>query len=105
MFIVDDLLLLPLRGVHWIAREIHAACQEDLAGEAENITAELRDLYLMFEAGRIIEAEFNAKEKELLDRLDKIEERTPVVEAEDSLPEEEVEMDRVESPPKAPVTV
>ena len=75
MLIIDDILLFPFRSIFWIFREIHNAAQQELATEAEAITAELSELYMMLETGKISEEEFNAREKELLDRLDELEER------------------------------
>lgn len=75
MFLIDDILLSPLRGILWIAREVDKAAEEELANESETIKADLSELYLMLEAGRITEEEFDAREKKLLDRLDEISER------------------------------
>jgi len=74
MLILDDILFFPIKGLFWIFREIHNAAQEDLVNEAEAITAQLSELYMMLETGRISEAEFDLREKELLDRLDELEE-------------------------------
>jgi len=73
MFLVDDLLLSPVKGVLWIFREIHDAAQQELAGESEAITVALSELYMKLETGQISEAEFDAQEKVLLDRLDRLE--------------------------------
>jgi len=81
MFILDDLLLLPFRGVHWIAREIDDAAQQEKANEAQAITTELSELYKELESGGITEADFDAREKKLLDRLEEIEERTTRIES------------------------
>ncbi|MBI5419297.1 MAG: gas vesicle protein GvpG [Deltaproteobacteria bacterium] len=75
MFLVDDILLSPLRGFYWIVREVHKAAEEELANESEVIKADLSELHRMLEAGRITGQEFDAREKELLDRLDTISER------------------------------
>jgi hypothetical protein len=75
MFLIDDILLAPARGVLWIFEEIHKAAEEELANESESITAELRNLYLQLETDTITEKEFDMEEKILLDRLDAIEER------------------------------
>jgi len=75
VILVDDLLKLPITSVLWIFREIHHAAQEELANESESITAELRQLYMMLETGRISEEEFTAGERTLLERLDRIQER------------------------------
>lgn len=72
MFLIDDILLSPLKGVLWIVEKVHDAAKEEMEGESARITAELSELYMMLETGRITEAEFDAKEKILLDRLDAI---------------------------------
>jgi hypothetical protein len=91
MLIVDDLLLFPVRGIFWIFREIHNAAQQEIAGEAESITAQLSELYMMLETKRITEQEFDEREKALLERLDKIQEYGAHLEDEDAEDEEEVE--------------
>jgi len=70
MFLVDDILLSPVKGVLWVFREIHDAAQQELAGESETITAALSELYMRLETGQITEEVFDAQEKTLLDRLD-----------------------------------
>jgi hypothetical protein len=60
MLLVDDILLFPVHSIMWVFREI---------------TEQLRVLYMQLETGRITEAEFDAREKLLLDRLDAIESR------------------------------
>ena len=72
MFLVDDLLLSPIKGIFWVFREIHDAAQQELAGESEAITAALSELYMRLETGQITEGEFDAREKALLDRLDRL---------------------------------
>ena len=72
MFLIDDLLLSPVKGVLWVFREIHDAAQQELAGESEAITAALSELYMKLETGQITETEFDAQEKVLLDRLDRL---------------------------------
>ena len=72
MFLVDDLLLSPVKGIFWLFKEIHDAAEQELAGEGEAITAALSELYMKLETGQITEAEFDARETELLDRLDRL---------------------------------
>lgn len=74
MLLVDDLLLAPLSGFLWVVEKVHDAAREEMAHEADAITEELRQLYLMLEAKQIAEADFDARERELLDRLDAIRE-------------------------------
>ena len=75
MVLVDDLLTFPIRSLFWIFREIHNSAQQELANESESITAELSDLYMRLETGKISEEEFAGEEKTLLDRLDRMQER------------------------------
>jgi hypothetical protein len=75
MVLVDDLLTFPIRSLFWVFREIHNAAQEELANESESITAELSNLYMRLETGRISEEEFAKEEKILLERLDRRQER------------------------------
>jgi hypothetical protein len=72
MFLVDDLLMSPVKGILWVFREINDAAQQELAGESEAITSALTELYMKLETGQITEAEFDAQEKVLLDRLDQL---------------------------------
>ncbi len=89
MLLLDDLLLSPARSLVWVFREIHNAAQQALADESNALTAELSELYMLLDTGRITESEFDAREKELLDRLDEINERNSGIEDEDD--DEEVE--------------
>ncbi len=72
MLILDNLLLSPLM---WIFKEINDTVQKEQAGEAESVTRSLSELYMQLETGNITEAEFEARETLLLDRLDAIHER------------------------------
>lgn len=79
MFLIDDLLMSPVKGVLWVFKEIHDAAEQELAGEGEAITAALSELYMKLETGQLTEAEFDAQEKVLLDRLDRLQaEEEPV---------------------------
>ena len=90
MFLIDDILLAPARGLFWIFKEIHHAVEEEQANEAEAITIKLSELYMMLETGQMTEAEFDAAEKALLDRLDAIKERADGGQEEEEEDEEEV---------------
>ncbi|WP_163833113.1 gas vesicle protein GvpG [Spartinivicinus ruber] len=74
MFLIDDLLLAPYKGVKWIFKEIHRLTQEELENESEQITQALTELYRKLEAGEITEEEFDDGEQQLLNRLDEIDE-------------------------------
>ncbi len=83
MFLLDDILLFPVKGVASLGQKILDAAQQEFANEAEAVRTQLSELYLMLETGKITEAEFDAQEKELLDRLDAIEARGSEAEEED----------------------
>lgn len=70
MILIDKLLLSPIWGTIWIAKKIQQAIEEEEGDPREAITAQLSELYMMLETGRITQEEFDAKETELLDRLD-----------------------------------
>ena len=89
MFIVDDILFSPVRSIFWIFRELHNAARVELESEADSITDELSELYMMLETGKITESEFDAREKELLDRLDEIREQGSQIEEDEDEQEKE----------------
>ncbi len=70
MLLVDDILFFPVKGLFWVFDEIQNAAEEELKGDASAITGQLQQLYVKLESGSITEAEFEASEAELLDRLD-----------------------------------
>ncbi len=72
MLLVDDVLFSPIKSIFWIFREIHNAAHQEKANEAESLTAELSELYMMLETGRITEEQFDEREGQILDRLDEI---------------------------------
>ncbi len=74
MLILDDILFFPITGILWTFRELHNAVMQELDSEADSITAQLSELYMMLETGEITQGEFDEKEKKLLDRLDEIQE-------------------------------
>ena len=73
MFLIDDILLSPAKGLFYIFKQIHKAAEEEFLDE-ESVSAELSELYMMLETGKITEEEVNNRESELLNRLEQIEE-------------------------------
>ncbi len=101
MFLIDNLLLSPVKGVLWVFREIHDAAQQELAGESEAITAALSELYMKLEIRQITETEFDAQEKVLLDRLDRLQaaEKASASEKKPGKPRPKAKHTRRKSPP------
>ncbi len=79
MLIVDDILLFPIKGINWVFKQIHDIAEEELEGEADRIRENLTDLYMLLETGQITEEEFEQQEKELLDRLDSLQEEDDMI--------------------------
>jgi hypothetical protein len=70
MFLLDDILLAPLKGLTLVCRKVHDAAQEDLEAQEKAVLATLADLYHEIETGRIGDDEFNIRESGLIDRLE-----------------------------------
>ena len=83
MFLIDDVLLAPIHGVVWLGRQIQEAAEKEQAGESDELTAQLSELYMKLETGQITEEQFDAQEKVLLDRLDRIQETATRIVAEE----------------------
>ena len=75
MFLLDDILLSPIKGLAMVCQKVHDAAQEDRKQQESAVLAQLAELYQQFEQGGIGDADFNAKETELLDRLEEAGER------------------------------
>jgi hypothetical protein len=69
MFLIDDLLTLPVKGFLGIFKKIHEMAEQELSDETYLLET-LMALRLRFELDEINEEEYNRQEKELLARLD-----------------------------------
>ena len=71
MFLIDSILLAPLKGVIWMGEKLGDMAQKELSDKGR-IKEELMALQLRFELDEINEEEYDKRETELLDRLDAI---------------------------------
>ncbi|MEI7750832.1 MAG: gas vesicle protein GvpG [Candidatus Omnitrophota bacterium] len=71
MFIIDDILLSPLKGIIWIGKKINEVADKEFSDEGL-IKERLMELQMRFELDKISEKEYTEKESELLERLDSI---------------------------------
>ena len=71
MFLIDSILLAPVKGVIWLGKKVNEVGEKKLYDEG-SIKEELMALQLQFELDEISEREYDEKEQELLDRLDAI---------------------------------
>lgn len=72
-FLLDDILLAPIKGVKWIAEKINEQAHGELTDRAK-VQEELMELQMLFEMDEIGEEEFKKKEAVLMKRLNAIEE-------------------------------
>jgi hypothetical protein len=70
MFLLDDLLLAPIKGLAVVCQKVREAAQEDLLAQEKAILAALAELHQQLDAAQIGDEEFNTREGELLDRLE-----------------------------------
>ena len=71
MFLIDDILLAPLKGVIWIGEKLNELVEKEFSDEGR-IKEKLMELQLRFEIDEISEEEYKKHEEELLARLDAI---------------------------------
>lgn len=71
MLLIDDLLLLPVKGFIGIFKKIHEMAEHELSDE-DYIRERLMELQLRFELDEISEEEYTKKENELMARLDAV---------------------------------
>jgi hypothetical protein len=72
VLIVDDVLLSPFKGIMWVFAKIDRAARDELESRGERLKKELSDLYMELDTGRISEQEFDARERQILDQLDRL---------------------------------
>ena len=77
MFLIDDILLAPVKGIVYLAKKINELAEEELVDTGEKIKRELLDLQMLFETDQISEEEYQKKEKNILERLEALKEKTP----------------------------
>lgn len=75
MFIIDDILLAPAKGVLFIFKEIQKAAEKEIEDTPEKLKKELLELQMLIEADRISEEEYLKKEREILQRLNALQNR------------------------------
>jgi len=68
MFLLDDILLAPVKGVAWLAQQIQQETNHQLFDPAV-IKARLAEVQEQFDSGLINEAELRKAEEKLLERL------------------------------------
>ena len=75
MFLIDDILLAPVKGVVYIAKKIQEFAEEELEDTGDKLKRELLDIQMLFETDQISEEEYQKKEKDILQRLEALKEK------------------------------
>ena len=73
MFLIDDILLAPFKGIIFLAEKINEVVEKETSDEGA-VKERLMELQLKFEMDEITEEEYDQKEDELLTLLDNIRE-------------------------------
>jgi predicted RNA-binding protein associated with RNAse of E/G family len=76
MFLIDDLLLLPVKGFLGMVEKIRDMALEELEDTPEKLKRELLDLQMALESDQITEEEYQKKEKDILERFEALKEKT-----------------------------
>ena len=71
-FLIDDILLAPIKGIIWIAEKVRDMALEELEDTPEKLQRELLDLQMALESEQITETEYQKKEKDILKRLESL---------------------------------
>ncbi len=74
MFLVDDLLLSPVKGLMAIGRRVRQAARQEFEQQQRTIVTNLSELHHLAETNQIGQNDFDVRETDLLERLEKIQE-------------------------------
>ena len=70
MFLLDDILFAPIKGLAAACHKIHEAAREDMGHQEKAVLASLAELHQLMDTGQIGDDAFDIRECELLDRLE-----------------------------------
>jgi hypothetical protein len=70
MFLLDDILLAPMKGLAAVCRKVEEAARQDLENQGKEAMSALGELHRRLEAGQIDEKDFDSEEARLLEKLE-----------------------------------
>jgi len=73
VFLLDDILLAPLKGLTAVCRKVEEAARGDLESRQQAAMQALGELHRRLELGQLNEQDFDAEETRLLDQLETLE--------------------------------
>ena len=71
MFIIDDILLAPIKGIVWIGKKIEEVAKRETSDKSK-IQEQLLELQMRLELEEITESEYEKEETRLLKELNRI---------------------------------
>lgn len=83
MFLVDDLLLSPAKGLLAICRRVRQTARQEFEQQQRRIVSNLSELHRLAETNQIGQDDFNIRETEMLEHLEKIQEMLSALEEEE----------------------
>jgi len=69
-FLIDDILLAPIKGIVWLAEKVRDMAVEELEDTPEKLQRELLDLQMALGTEQISKDEHQKREKDILERLE-----------------------------------
>lgn len=69
MFLLDDILLAPLKGLIWVGSKFQDMADGELT-DVDALRKKLLELQLLYEMDEVSEEEYSTRETELLDLLE-----------------------------------
>lgn len=72
MFLIDNILLAPAKGLFFIFKEIHKQAEEEMRDSPEKLKKELYNFQIQLDLGQISEKEYMAVEEKILARWNKL---------------------------------
>ena len=72
MFLLDDILLAPVKGLAAVCRKVEEAARQELQNREKGTMSALGELHRRLEAGQIDEKDFDLEEARLLEQIEKL---------------------------------
>ena len=70
MFLLDDILLAPMKGLAAVCRKVEEAARQDLENQGKGAMSALSELHRRLETGQIDEKDFDLEETRLLEKIE-----------------------------------
>ncbi len=70
MFLVDDILFAPVKGLAAVCRKVEEAARQELENREKAAMSALGELHRQLETGQIEEGDFDLQEARLLEQIE-----------------------------------